>query len=175
MTQFCQLALDFTLHGGKTEALAKAAATLGAAPDAVASGVAGLSNLLMEASKNNLRRGEFALGVIDLPASEAVKEQVCDFYLAHSKEVLAHLASRTMGLPEYQHLDWRLDVELGGRMQRSRVEPKFVVRLDTRSPAPRSRYLEADHAMLKRMIAELSAAEAAVKTTHSQRVARYIR
>lgn len=175
MSEFCRLALEFTRSGAKKEVFARAAGSIGVQADEVASGVLGLSNVFKEAAKANLAKGEFLLSVSDLDLSDDAKNAIAEFYVGCVKEVQGLLAKLVMALPEYHHMDWRLDMELGSRMQRKVVEPKFVIRLDTREPELKSTYAEADFATLQRLIAELEAAEAEVKTAHSQRVARYIR
>mmetsp|Transcript_6222 Transcript_6222/g.11796 ORF Transcript_6222/g.11796 Transcript_6222/m.11796 type:complete len:83 (-) Transcript_6222:88-336(-) len=81
-----------------------------------------------------------------------------------------------MGLPQFRHLDWRLDMEVGTRTLHHQVNPQFIFRLDTQTAAgvDQSRHLQCDYANLRHLQTALEAAVSEMKNTHCQRIARYI-
>jgi hypothetical protein len=82
----------------------------------------------------------------------------------------------SMSLPEYQHLDWRIDVELGRRTVAEDATPKFMLRLDiaTANDA-KSIHLQSDFANMKNILVQLEAAVAEERSVHARRFQRYIR
>jgi hypothetical protein len=85
--------------------------------------------------------------------------------------------------PRFEHLSWRLDVELARRNVQGMTEPKFQLRLDVRTPSnatafsdhtTESMHLQSDYANLKRIQDELQLAVSEHSSTHCQRIARYI-
>lgn len=84
----------------------------------------------------------------------------------------------------FEHLSWRLDMELARRNVQGMTEPKFQLRLDVRTPQSSSSssssstiesiHLQSDYANLKRVQDELQLAVSEHSSTHCQRIARYI-
>jgi hypothetical protein len=82
-----------------------------------------------------------------------------------------------MSLPQYQHLDWRIDVEIGRRSVAQDAEPKFMLRLDTSDPSSdevRSVHMQADLVSMKHILTQLEAALAEERSVHAKRFQRYI-
>lgn len=126
------------------------AGVVGGAADATVNAVLGLSHLFVEMTKANVKKAEFLLAVSDLDLADDGKEQLADFFESCRATVRDSLSRLIMAQPEYHHVDWRLDVELGSRMLRRRVEPSLVLRLDTKETDRGlvSHYLESDFATL---------------------------
>jgi COMM domain containing 2 len=100
------------------------------------------------------------------------------------------LTQRSLRLPHYVDLDWRLDVQLASRNLRTNVEPKFLLNLKTTTKPSdektdsndatsnkgdvQEQLLECDYANLKHLCDELEAAVAQASGSHARRVQRYI-
>ncbi len=82
-----------------------------------------------------------------------------------------------MSLPEYRHLDWRIDVELATRSIAHEATPRFMLRLDLTEDSDRARsiHFRSDHANIKNLLAQLEAAVDEERTAHARRFQRYIR
>jgi len=79
----------------------------------------------------------------------------------------------------YQHLEWRLDVEIARRTVAQDATPTFMLRLDTSQSSavgsePRSSHMSADYASLKHLQAQLEAAVREEQSVHARRFQRYI-
>ena len=55
------------------------------------------------------------------------------FAAEHAREIQGCARAMEMGLREYRHLDWRLDIEMASRSQHQQCEPTFMLRLDTQA------------------------------------------
>ena len=60
-----------------------------------------------------------------IPEANGVLREV---YAANYGGIVATTTAFGMNLPEYQHLDWRVDVEVGRRTLSAAADPKFMVR-----------------------------------------------
>lgn len=84
-----------------------------------------------------------------------------------------------MSLPQYQHLDWRIDVEIGRRSIQQDSDLKFMVRLDTSDPSSKeantkSVHMQSDLSSMKHILSQLEAALAEERSVHARRFQRYI-
>ena len=79
-----------------------------------------------------------------------------------------------LALPEYRGVDWRLQVQLGGRyVARRAPQPSFLLRLHTNGGAgPSEHLLRADLPNMRRLASELECALREDKSSHSRRIAR---
>jgi hypothetical protein len=115
------------------------------------------------------------------PESCSVLQQV---YATHYTSIVQTTAAFSMSLPEYRHLDWRVDVEIGRRTVAQDAKPQFMLRLDlaegggggkSADGVTRSVHLTSDYANLKNLLAQLEAAVAEERSVHARRFQRYIR
>lgn len=82
-----------------------------------------------------------------------------------------------MSLPQYHHLDWRIDVEIGRRSIAQDADPKFMLRLDTSDSSTnqiKSVHLQSDLVSMKHILAQLEGALAEERSVHARRFQRYI-
>mmetsp|Transcript_6659 Transcript_6659/g.10918 ORF Transcript_6659/g.10918 Transcript_6659/m.10918 type:complete len:214 (+) Transcript_6659:94-735(+) len=119
-----------------------------------------------------------------LGLSEEVAEMFSMCY-HNNKRNLAHIkGALDISHQRFEHMSWRLDMELARRNAQGMTEPKFQIRLDLRTPASsvtsatsssiESVHLQSDYANLKRVQDELQLAVNEHSSTHCQRIARYI-
>lgn len=118
--------------------------------------------------------------------SNAVLQQV---YATHYNSIVQTTTAFSMSLPEYRHLDWRVDVEIGRRTLMQEAKPQFMLRLDlaegggdgggsgggSGGGVTKSVHLTSDYANLKHLLAQLEAAVAEERSVHARRFQRYIR
>jgi hypothetical protein len=103
-------------------------------------------------------------------------EVMTQAYAEHYQTIVDTTTAFSMTLPEYQHLDWRIDVELGRRTVSQDATPKFMLRLDLAEGGEgRSLHLQSDYANMKHLLAQLEAAVAEERSVHARRFQRYIR
>jgi hypothetical protein len=117
----------------------------------------------------------------NLAKSKETKENlsILTSFYTENKDTIEECLKRTViHLPEYKHLDWRLDVEISKRTLHSRMEPHFMLQLDTldagSSGKTSRRYLEIDHANIKQLCAALEDAVEEHNSVHVERMKRYI-
>ena len=106
-------------------------AGVGATAEQVEHGVVALAKVLIDSTKNKMNKSMFMISAADLPLSEPHKQAMCEFFLANRDKIRKALDTVDMALPEFQHLDWRLDVEVGSRLVHQTIKPSFMLRLDT--------------------------------------------
>ena len=159
--------------------LKKAAKALSADVATVSRAVRALCYVLVDAATAGRPAEEVLQGVDELlehPAGS--RESLAQFY----SDVAAELEQETrksLDLPRYRGLEWRLQVTLAGRYApRQTPQPSFLLRLHTsaggeaNASRPEQHLLQADLATLRRITSELSEALAEDKSKHSRRIAR---
>lgn len=175
---------------------------LGADPAVVGAAVGALSKVFVDSVRNRCTPADLRAGLTELRFPEAQAAAVTAQFEAQMADMTEALAQTASSLPEYAHLDWRLEVELASR-HRLRVgaeggaadlRPSFLVRLDLRpagnardlaskvaeseveaDPTTTSLYASADYAVLRRVRERLEAALAEAGSGHARRVIRYVR
>ena len=55
-------------------------------------------------------------------------------YESHRKELRSILAELSFGIPHYDNVSWRLDVQVASRTLNKQVEPIFTIKLETLEP-----------------------------------------
>ena len=162
-----------------SDMLKKAAKALSADVATVSRAVRALCYVLVDAATAGRPAEEVLQGVdelLELPAGS--RESLAQFY----SDVAAELEQETrksLDLPRYRGLEWRLQVTLAGRYApRQTPQPSFLLRLHTsaggeaNASRPEQHLLQADLATLRRITSELSEALAEDKSKHSRRIAR---
>ena len=109
--------------------------------------------------------------------SESI-DTLIGFYTENVNEIEEYLKRTVIHLPEYKHLDWRLDMEISKRTLHSRMEPHFMLQLDTLDAGSSGnvsrRYLEIDYANMKQICDALEDAVEEHNSIHVERMKRYI-
>jgi len=115
---------------GEVDTVAQLAGSLQSRPDKIRPIVQGLSSAFWECAKARVPSDVFVQAISQLslgPESNVVLQQV---YAEHYANIVATTTAFSMGLPEYRHLDWRIDMEIGRRTLALDATPKFMLRLD---------------------------------------------
>mmetsp|Transcript_54109 Transcript_54109/g.124584 ORF Transcript_54109/g.124584 Transcript_54109/m.124584 type:complete len:208 (+) Transcript_54109:149-772(+) len=108
--------------------------------------------------------------------SESALRALQDAYAAELP-MLMQMVQSSIQLPAYQSLEWRLQVQAGGRYDAPHeLRPSFLMRLQTRSDGTAAtsaaHILQADFAMMRRLASELETALQEERSAHSRRLAR---
>ena len=178
VAEFCAIALKFIVAGANTKLFAGAAAAMGVGADVVEGSVAALASVFVDSTKAKLNTSQIARLFRNLEFSSEQATIVADFADANLETIQDSVASASLAVAAYSDLHWRLDVELASRMAHNKVQPSFLLRLDTKegvSSRVQERFLQADYANLKHLVEQLESALAEDSSVHSQRVKRYIR
>lgn len=157
--------------------VADLAASLKSKVDKIRPIVHGLSSAFWECAKARVPTDVFVQAISQLSLSVESNAVLQQAYAAHYSDIVATTNAFSMSLPEYRHLDWRVDVEVGRRTVAQDAAPKFMLRLDVGSggsgPA-KSVHLQSDCANMKHLLAQLEAAVAEERSVHARRFQRYI-
>jgi len=141
----------------------------------LAKGVDALTEVFIECSKRLISSEDFKESVASLNFSDEAQAVLDAYYVSNAQVVRAFLADLSMRLPHYTDLEWRLDIQLATRCLRQQVVPTFLLNLHTANGENKEEHvLEADFANLKNICQELEVALKQVKTTHNNRVLKYI-
>ena len=173
VTAFCGVARQLLRAPEDPAVFRKAAKGLGVDPDAVAAAVRALCYLMVSAAHAS-RPAEDLLQGLALELPEETSAAIISFYQAEAPEMEMELRTG-LALPEYRGLEWRLQVELGGRYRsRKAPEASFLLRLHTSGgPEGTAEHLmQADLPNLRRLASELEEALKEDKSSHSRRIAR---
>eukprot|EP00939_MAST-03C_sp_MAST-3C-sp1_P001606 g1606.t1 len=180
-TQFktiCKVALQFCEKGRSENVLAKCIKKFQIDANVIQRSVNGLSQLFLIATKQNMSESAL-LSSLETGSERSSQAKLCSaFYAEHLETFRTCLERMVIHLPEFKELDWRLDMEISKRTLHSRMEPHFMMQLDTINPGrgkgTSRRYLEVDYAHLKMLHASLKAAVAERDSVHVQRMKWYI-
>ena len=162
--------------------LKKAAKALGADIVIVTNAVRALCHVLVSAATTGRPAEDLLCSVdgVELPA--ASRQSLESFYADVSAE-LEQETRKTLGLPSYRGLEWRLQVTLGGRYAPQQApQPSFLLRLHTSAGEAgaeasgverrQEHVIQADVTSLRRLTSELSEALAEDTSKHSRRIGR---
>ena len=140
---------------------------------AVCTSARALTCLLADAALAGLPADALLDGIeIGLPVTS--REALLTFFEEEQMALREELSS-SITLPSYCGLEWRLQVQLGGKYTLLQSpKPSFLVQLCTwHGPAANTEHvLQADVSILRRLASELEAALAEEKSTHSRRLGR---
>ena len=138
--------------------------------------VYGLAVVFWECSKLRLQSEHFKQAIDQLNLNAVVNGALSAAFDREYTTVIDKTTSFGMALPEYQHLDYRLDVEVGRRTLVNATVPSFQLRLDTTQGGENeSTHLRANYASMKKLLVGLEKAVDEEKGTHARRFQRYIR
>ena len=162
--------------------LKKAAKALGADIVIVTNAVRALCHVLVSAAITG-RPAEDLLCSIDGVELPAASRQSLESFYADVSAELEQETRKTLGLPFYRGLEWRLQVTLGGRYAPQQApQPSFLLRLHTSAGEAggeasgverrQEHVIQADVTSLRRLTSELSEALAEDTSKHSRRIGR---
>lgn len=172
--EFCRLAVSLLLSGGSGgKPYAAAAKQLKVPAERVEAAVAALAQALMVGARRGLSEKAFAGTLEELRLGDERVAAVVEAHAANWRRVRQYLSDSGPQLPHYADVSWRIDVQLASRTLRKRVEPTFLLRLDT-EPGGRQQMLQADYASLQHVVEQLEDAARQARTSHAKRVLRYI-
>ena len=156
--------------------VAEAAASLQSRTEQLQPLVYGLAVVFWECSKLRLQSEHFKQAIEQLNLNAVVNGALSAAFDREYTTVIDKTTSFGMALPEYQHLDYRLDVEVGRRTLVNATVPSFQLRLDTTQGGENeSTHLRANYASMKKLLVGLEKAVDEEKGTHARRFQRYIR
>eukprot|EP00462_Mataza_sp_D1_P018188 CAMPEP_0175140916 /NCGR_PEP_ID=MMETSP0087-20121206/11789_1 /TAXON_ID=136419 /ORGANISM="Unknown Unknown, Strain D1" /LENGTH=170 /DNA_ID=CAMNT_0016424221 /DNA_START=126 /DNA_END=638 /DNA_ORIENTATION=- len=156
---------------------AKAAESLGVESDVVAAAISGLAQIFLESAKMNSSESDFTETLSSLQLSEEQMGVLAQAYQSNFRFLRLNLANLDMKLEHYHNLDWRLDIELGSRCLRNHAKPSFVLELETKDAADKTKTtgLECDYANMKHMVDELEKALSEAGNSHCRRIITYVK
>jgi len=173
LSTFCGVARALLRTPEDPATFRKAAKGLGVEVSIVEDGARALCYLMVSAATAG-RPAEHLLQGIELELPTESSEALISFY----KEVVPELERelRTeLALPRYKSLEWRLQVQLGGRFApRQAPQASFLLKLHTSGGAdgPNEHLFKADLPNMRRLASELEAALREDRSSHSRRIAR---
>jgi len=175
VAEFCKISLEFLRNGANKKLYASAAQKLKVEVRVVASSVEGLSYLFSECAKHNLSENDLQENLTLLSFPPQLNDQLKSLFLSNKKEIRSILQEKGFSFPQYQNLEWRLDVQIGSRSLRHQTEPVFLLKLETLNPTPTSQFLQTDFVNLKNLSFELDLALSEMKNAHCRRIMRNIK
>jgi hypothetical protein len=179
--EFCRLGVEFVRAGEKEKIYTKAGSALGIDSAAVQKLLHAISYVFLEGGRLALTPEEFheslkASGVA--PASKQLETLTSTYTVEQEFLRSSCLTPSGNAIPQYQNLEWRLDVELSRRGNLHVCEPSFLLQLETagEQPTNHGRHMfECDYATLHHITTQLDAALAEGNNPRSRRIQRYIR
>jgi lysyl-tRNA synthetase class I len=114
--------------------------------------------------------------------AETCRAVIVNTYKKEGDKLVEHLKGHAISeLPQYKHLDWRLEITVASKWSHDICAPSFSLRLDTTGSNDNqaqssiaSVHMTSDYAALKRVADSLDEAAAEMKGAHSKRIIRYI-
>lgn len=175
--EFARISLDSILKGSSNPKIFLAAAQkLGVDVNTVKNGISGLQHVLTESSRLMIGEIDFQDSVLTLGFSEEVITALLQMYLANRREIRNILSEMSLGVPQYNDLEWRFDVELASRSLQHQTNPVLIMRLHTKEGEEKSAdVLQTDPVNLIHLTTELENAMQEMKTAHCRRIVRNIK
>lgn len=176
LTPVAECAVRFLVSAEASVEVGELAAGLKSRPEQLRPVVHGLAGAYWECAKARLSDDLFLQAMSQVTSRAEISQLLLEVFSARKEDIMQSTTAFGMSLPEYQHLDWRIDVELGRRSVFQDSNFTFMMRLDIEagSKQPQSIQLQADYAHMKKLQKELESAVAENATAHSQRFQRYI-
>lgn len=180
MKDFMNMSMDLLIHGmgnNTKRKFTKAGKHLQISVQIVEDMIVILAKVLMQSAKDKLNQAQFRSVTRNMKMSEKGRKGFEDFYAKNYDElrkiVNANEERIEKEFPKYKDLDWRLECEIASRSLHRKLEPNYILRLDTSNGE--STYLKSDYGNLANLEVELQQALDEAKSVHTQRIMRYIR
>mmetsp|Transcript_24231 Transcript_24231/g.41386 ORF Transcript_24231/g.41386 Transcript_24231/m.41386 type:complete len:199 (+) Transcript_24231:19-615(+) len=175
LAEFAKIAVEFLRNGPNPKIYSGAAQKLEVSPSDVKGAVEALSFVFAECAKSNITELDFLDTLLVLAFPQEINEGLKNMYEKYKKEIRSILAELSFGLPHYDNISWRLDVQVASRTLNKQVEPIFTIKLETLEPEPRVQYLQTDIVNLKHIVAELERGLQEMKSAHCRRIIRNVK
>eukprot|EP01118_Nematostelium_gracile_P004533 TRINITY_DN15307_c0_g1_i1.p1 TRINITY_DN15307_c0_g1~~TRINITY_DN15307_c0_g1_i1.p1 ORF type:complete len:128 (-),score=36.28 TRINITY_DN15307_c0_g1_i1:20-403(-) len=117
-----------------------------------------------------------SLAVSGVAFSEDLIADLKELYEANKSNIRLVQKEITYDLPQFQNVDWRLDVQVASRNLRNQLTPVFVLRFDTvEDGVEKHQFLQTDYSNLKHICDELESALKESKSPFCRRIMRNIK
>lgn len=174
--EFCKIAVGFIRNGINPKMYQTAASKLEIAVENVRKCVEALMYLMSEMSKALVTEIDFQDSLLMVGFSEELTNTLLRLYLENRDEIRSVLNELSLGLPHYDNLEWRFDVQVASRALKSQTKPVVLLKFDIKDDKKMtSTLLETDPVNLVHMTEVLEKALAEMKTAHARRVTRNIK
>lgn len=175
VAEFCKISVDFISQGSNAKVYQTAAQKLSLEPDIVQHAIEGLMNLFTESSKLMLKEIDFHDSVMALGFSEELTKEILSHYVDNRTVIRKVLTEMVMNLPQYDNLEWRLEVQLASRTLRHQAEPIVLLKIhSTVGGKPHTTVLRTDPVNLLHLTQTLEEALQEMKMSHCRRIVRNI-
>ena len=99
-------------------------------------------------------------------------------YSEHYDSIVQKTSAFSMSLPQFQDLQWRIDVSLARRSAAQDASPKFMLNLGLTDSSSKdgtcSLRFQSDHASMKHILDQLEAAVLEERSVHARRFQKYV-
>mmetsp|Transcript_34893 Transcript_34893/g.44761 ORF Transcript_34893/g.44761 Transcript_34893/m.44761 type:complete len:210 (-) Transcript_34893:393-1022(-) len=173
--QICNFSVDIIEDKKKIHSLHQFAGKLNLTNESFESALNCLGRLFVENTKASLSSEALSDSLSRMQVPNNQIQDIIQVHVARREGLQSFLSHQGFQLPRYKDFGWRLDIEVSRRAVRHICEPLYTLRLDLANPGQESLLFESDYANLKNLENQIDAALAELKTTHCQRLTRYIR
>eukprot|EP00048_Salpingoeca_helianthica_P016636 m.233395 g.233395 ORF g.233395 m.233395 type:complete len:163 (+) comp19124_c0_seq1:126-614(+) len=141
--------------------------------ETVQQAIEGIMYLYTECSKLQVSEMDFHDSMMTVGFPEDLIQLLQSVYVANIVRMRAFLSKISMGVPSYENLQWRLDVQIASRTLRGHVEPSVVLQLQTSDDKQHT--MATDPATLAHITQQLEAALKELKSAHFRRSTRLLK
>ena len=138
--------------------------------------------VLIESSKKNATKEEFASSISELGFDQAKCDALILAYTENSSSIRDSLVACSDLDGRFQSMSWRLDIELASRSVRNLNRPVYMIDIKTKQKlsneqtmTTESHLFNTDYATLAYITEELERAVKESKTVHARRITRYVK
>ncbi|KAG1714225.1 COMM domain-containing protein 2 [Nymphon striatum] len=174
--EFCRISINSIRSGFNNKIYNVAAQKLGVDAKMVQNGIKSLIYLFSESARLLLTEIDFHDSILTLGMKEGIIEVLLKFYKDNVDELRTILAGMQLLLPQYNNLEWRLDVQLASRSLHHQMEPIITLKLNVNDKGQNEDIvLQTDPVNLKHMSQVFEQALQELKTQHCRRIIRHIK
>jgi len=171
--EFVGISLEFLTSGINRRIFKTASQKLQAEESLIENAVVGLMQLFAEATKYKLSNEDLFDSLLAMGFSETISSIIKDAF--SSSETRRALSSYASTLPEYDNLEWRLDMQLGTRSLHQQITPLIRMKLHTSDTGQlTTNNLQTDPVNLLHMSRVVEEALEELKSNHVRRILRNI-
>lgn len=174
--EFVRISIEFLKKVPNPKVYNTAAKKLEVSPETVKNTVESLMHLYRESAKINLNEEDFRSTIQSIGFNEDSQNVIVLFYSDNANELRKILRERTLDLPCYHDLDWRIDIQVASRSLRNQAEPKVLMKLKLKDDTntTETHILQTDAVNLIHLTKTLESALEEMKTSHVKRILRNI-
>lgn len=175
VNEFGSISLQFLSNGINRKIFKAAAQKLDVDVSIIEKAVVGLMKLFSEASKNGLQGSDFYDSLITLEFNTANARTLDKLYSECSKDTRHMLSQCAPSLPQYEDLEWRLDVKLATRCLHQQLTPNVLLKFHIKDGEKQEcKVLQTDPVNLIHTTQVLEEALGELKTKHVRRIVRTV-